>query len=466
MTIGNAMNTASMVEPTQWFLTVWPDTHRPCMAVVTALVTGLLIVSATSEIHTMSRKPKPPPKPLQWRLECLGHSLIEWLASLLPSAWAFRLGVFFSALVWPFMPLRRKTILRNLRIAYAGEKELPELRRMAKQTFCRTGANLVSAAHTAALPADKLVGAIDVQNIGLLEDALKAGKGIVLLLSHMGNWEILSRIVLLFPHGMKAGAFYRPLNNTLLDERVLARREADGTRMFSKRDNPLSVAGFLREGGIVGILADQRVGKQGDLVSFFGRLTRASPLPSLLARRSKSIVLSLSVRTVSPGKWQAIFLPVEGPHTTTNCMAALERAMQISPIDVFWFQERWKLYIRKTRTVAQWLGSDSVTGEKKHRALIWLPGTPDGWQVPNGWQHPDVDYEIAMPQGDKLPSCLPESTTIHAMPSHGNLRDLRKAIATIDESEPLPLDFILTTSANVALMNAGSAEAIPVISLP
>ena len=84
------------------------------------------------------RKRKPAPKPLQWRLECLGHTLIEILAGLLPGPWVFRLGEWIGGLVWYFMPMRRKTILRNLRIAFAGEKDLPELRRMAKATFRRT----------------------------------------------------------------------------------------------------------------------------------------------------------------------------------------------------------------------------------------------------------------------------------------------------------------------------------------
>ena len=135
---------------------------------------------------------------------------------------------------------------------------------------------------------------IAIENLDLLEQALAGGRGVVLLLSHMGNWELLSRIIHFFPKDSKAGAFYRPLNNRLLDERVLARRQADGTRMFSKHDAFHQVASFLRERGIVGILADQRVGGHGELVRFFGRLTRASPLPSLLARRSKSSVLALS----------------------------------------------------------------------------------------------------------------------------------------------------------------------------
>jgi KDO2-lipid IV(A) lauroyltransferase len=218
--------------------------------------------------------------------------LIENLAGCLPGPWVFRLGEVIGGLAWHFMPLRRKIILKNLRIAYAGEKDLIKIQRMAKECFRRTGANLISAARTARTAPQQLGSVIHIENLELLEQAMAGGKGVVLLLTHMGNWELLSRLVHLFPPGARAGAFYRPLNNTLLDDRILARRQADGTRMFSKRDPFHQVTGFLRDGGIVGILADQRVGMQGELVRFFGRLTRASPLPCLLARRSKSEVLA------------------------------------------------------------------------------------------------------------------------------------------------------------------------------
>ena len=414
----------------------------------------------------MSGRQKNPPKPLQWRLECLGHSLIEGLAGLLPGSWLFRLGEALGGLVWHIMPQRRKTILRNLRIAFAGEKDLPELRRMARETFRRTAGNMISVAHTARLSPEKLSDAIQIENLDLLEQALAGGRGVVLLLSHMGNWEILSRIVHLFPEESRTGAFYRPLNNRLLDERVLGRRQADGTRMFSKRDNPLHVAGFLREGGIVGILADQRVGSQGELVPFFGRLTRASPLPSLLARRAKSSVLALSVTTERPGKWRAVFMPVDPPPTTGHCMVALEHAMKAGPLDVFWFQERWKVYVRPSHTIRDWLGPDTPGGGKPHRALLWLADVPETWRLPETWTHPDVEYEVALTSSAAPPAWLPESTRVHRVPSGADLETLRKSIAAIDESAALPLDFILTAGASKALVKAGRREAVPVISLP
>ena len=414
----------------------------------------------------MTRKRKSPPKPLQWGLECFGHSLLEGLAGLLPGSWLFHMGEALGGLVWHFMSLRRMMILRNLRIAFAGELDFSELQRLAKATFRRTGGNLISAAHTARLAPEKLGDVIHIENLELLEQALAGGHGVVLLLSHMGNWEILSRIVHFFPSGAKAGAFYRPLKNRKLNARVLERRQADGTRMFSKRDNPLHVAGFLRTGGIVGILADQRAGNRGEPVPFFGRLTRVSPLPSLLARRSKSTVLALAVTTEKPGKWRAVFMPVQSPFTTEHCMVALEQAMKSGPVDVFWFQERWKDYVRKHRGIRDWLGPESGCGGKPHRALLWLAGMPESWRIPEDWTHPDVGYEAALTEDQEPPAWLPASTRVHRVPAGGNCRALKKAIAAMDESAPLPLDFILVPGGeDKVLVNAAGHQAVPVIFL-
>ncbi len=414
----------------------------------------------------MSGKRKQVLKYLQWQLECMAHSLMEVLAGLIPGPWVFRLGKLLGVLAWHLFPRRQKIVLRNLRIALAGEKELPELRRMARETFLRTAANLISAAHTARLSPAQLAKVIRVENLEYLERAVSGKIGVVLLLSHMGNWEVLSRIIHFFPKGSKAGAYYRPLNNRLLDKRVLDRRQADGTRMFAKLDNPLHVAGFLREGGIVGILADQRVGRQGDPVSFFGRLTRASPLPSLLARRSKSEVLALSLESDSPGHWVARFHEVKRPHVTEHCMEALESAMKRSIVDVFWLQERWKVYIRPEEPIGNWLEPAKRATTKPHRALIWLVGAPEGWRLPEGWIHPDVVYEAALVSGEVLPSWLSASTVVHTVGTADDCKALRKSLDAIDGAAALPLDFILTAKVSTDFAYACRRESIPHVSLP
>lgn len=399
----------------------------------------------TSESHSNH------PKRWKWRLEWLAQTALEKLAGLLSAPLAFHFGEVLGELAYHLMGTRRQIVLRNLRIAFYGEKELPELRRMVRETFCRTGANLFSALHSSQLSALQVGELVTLENPELVSAALTRRPGVVLMPSHMGNWEILTRIHRQFPPGHKNGAFYRPLNNPLLDQRVLAQREAEGCRLFSKRDSFHQASSFLREGGILGILADQRVGIQGELVRFFGRLTRASPLPSLLARRSKTEVLAMSLVTESPGKWRVRFHPLDGPPRTTSCMAAIELAIKASPLDYFWLQERWKTYLSPRRTIRDWLGPDSMGKGTPHRALLWLPGTPDGWQLPDEWTHPDVNYETIPKTADPPPT------------ARCKLTDL---LEKIDAAHALPIDYILTCHASKALIHAARSKSIPLISLP
>ena len=413
----------------------------------------------------MSTPAEKHPKRWKWRLEWLFQTGMEKALCRLPGRLVFRLGGLLGGLAWHVLPQRRKTVLRNLRIAFGGACKLADLRRLARASFRRTGANLFSAARTAQLGQEQLNSVIRIENVELLEQAIAGGKGVVLLLSHMGNWELLSRLLHQFPQGARAGAFYRPLNNPLLNESVLRRRQADGTRMFSKRDNPHLVAGFLREGGIVGILADQRVGPQGEVVRFFGRLTRASPLPSLLARRAKCTVMALSLTTREPGKWSARFVPMGASHTTAECMLTLEQAMAGSPEDVFWFQERWKVYIDPAFTIRDWLGPGTHGSGKPHRGLIWLAGAPTAWRLPEAWLHPDVNYEVVLEKDQSLPPGLPETTRRHSVPRSTDRNSLRKFIEAVDLAAALPLDFIITNEAPKALVKASRREGIPLISL-
>jgi KDO2-lipid IV(A) lauroyltransferase len=415
------------------------------------------VASESSENH---------PKLWKWRLEWLLQTGIEKLVGLLPGPMAFQLGEVLGGLAWHCMKSRRQIVLRNLRIAFHGEYDLPSLRIMARQSFRRTGANLLSALHTAGLSAREIDQIVTIENPELLEEALRGGLGLVTMPCHMGNWEILTRMHRKLPVDNPHGALYRPLNNPLLDARVLAQREKEGTRLFSKRDSFHAITGFLRQGGILGILADQRVGHQGERVRFFGRLTRASPLPSLVARRSKCDVLGISLITEAPGKWRIRFHALEGPVTTENCMKAIEQSMKASPLDVFWFQERWKLYLKRPTTIRDWLGPDALGAGKPHRALLWLAGAPATWRLPEEWVHSDVIYEIVLALGQEPPIWLTGSEISHTAPATQDRDSLCKSIAAIDLADALPIDYILTCNAHKALAKAAARESVPLISLP
>ena len=110
---------------------------------------------------------EPPEKhPLhwKWRLEWVVQIGMEKLAGILPGPLIFRIGELLGGLAWYFMKERRQVVLRNLRIALHGEHDLPTLRLVARQSFRRTGANLLSAFHTAGLDAEGIDGVVTIEN--------------------------------------------------------------------------------------------------------------------------------------------------------------------------------------------------------------------------------------------------------------------------------------------------------------
>jgi Kdo2-lipid IVA lauroyltransferase/acyltransferase len=379
-------------------------------------------------------------KRLSWRLEAFGHSFVAFLIGFLSAGDVYRFGELVGKLIWPLMKSRRAIILRNLRIACAP-LGFEEAEKMARNSFVLTVANLLSSSISPKAEGAKIEDMLVIENPELLEEACAQGRGVVILLAHMGNWELLTRLNHFFPKGTNSGAFYRPLNNPILNERVLKLREADGTRLFAKRDSLHQVGSFLRDNGVIGILADQRVGIQGEVVSFFGRVTRASPLASLLARRCKSEVLALSLRTIAPGKWSARYHCVEKPYSSSNCMKALENAMKVSLLDCFWLQERWKVYVGKETTLAQWFESAEVRGSKPHRAMAWLRENEQRYEIPADFLHGDVEWEF-----------------ITGRQPH--------ELAEVDRSKAFPVDFLIAKHIDAELLRSAAELGIPVLSYP
>lgn len=414
----------------------------------------------------MSRLPPSLSKRLKWRVEWLVQVAAESIVARLSGKAAFLLGESIGHLLWHFMAQRRRIVFKNLRIVLAGEKTLDEIQVLARQSFIRSVANLVSAVHTAHMPAGVLESQVTVENPELLEAAMRDGRGCLLLPPHMGNWEILSRINRLFPEGSRIGALYRPLNNPHLDARLLRKRRSEGTHTFSKRDSLLAIIRFVKEGGIMGVLADQRAGWQGVPSDFFGRLTRSTPLPSILIRRCKVPAMAISVKTTAPGCWSVKYHRVTDSTDTQACMDTIERAMRESLVDVFWFQDRWKCYGSRKTPIRKWLGGDEHRSAKHpHRALVWQVGMPCEDPLPLDWLHPDVRYELAVGENQAAPSWAVGDTVIHRLPVAGNQKETLEHLMRIDNLAALPLDFILSPRPDATLHRVCRSVGINHISL-
>jgi len=108
------------------------------------------------------------------------------------------------------------------------------------------------------------------------------------------------------------------------------------------------VIDLLRSGGGVGILSDQHAGDQGIWTPFFGRLASTSPLPALLAKRSRAALIAAAVYTAGPARWRMVFterFDISGASIetlTSKINEIIEQQVRLAPEDSFWVHNRWK----------------------------------------------------------------------------------------------------------------------------
>lgn len=323
--------------------------------------------------------------PAKYAEYLVARSLVTVLQRL-PIGFAYRLGWGVGWLAWKCLKQRRATVRKNLEIVNkwgrqqaAGSEEQAagsrgqgsesreagapqvlglkshpslELAQQVRAVFLRAGANLFAGFTFNRMSPVQAARHIEIEGIEHLKAALAEGKGVIVLLAHMGPWEALTQLPQFAQsHGIHApfGAMYRPLNNTYLDDWFKAQRESQGTRLFSRRDGFHKPVDFLRSGGMLGILSDQKL-REGPRVPYFGVDVPSTPIPGLFHRRSGAPFCALSVQNIKQTRWRFSLRCVSvAPETDLSsrealaalCNQAIADALAESPLDGFWLHDRF-----------------------------------------------------------------------------------------------------------------------------
>ncbi|MBA2585342.1 MAG: lysophospholipid acyltransferase family protein, partial [Chthoniobacterales bacterium] len=229
------------------------------------------------------------------------------LISALPLPIVFSLGKLAGAVAWLLLPGYRRLARLNLEIAFAGEKPASEVRALTRRHFRRLGANFLSGIKLSTMEIDEIAIRVELENIESFHRELRAGRPVVLVLSHLGNWEVAAQLLPKHVGYVRSSTVYQPLRNRRIDADIRQRRARTGLEMFDRKEGFRKPIELLRSGGVVGILSDQHAGDHGIWTPFFGRLASTTPLPALLAKRTGAAVITAAVHTTGPGRWRITF---------------------------------------------------------------------------------------------------------------------------------------------------------------
>lgn len=272
----------------------------------------------------------------------LAFRLCEGLMRLLSLDFAFMVGQAGGELAYRILRRRRELALANLRLAFGPEMPDSRLRALNRLHFQLLGANLMAGLKAVSSPHEKMWERV---RANVPEERGKSGW--IALISHTGNWELYSHLTQKFPE-YRFGTVYQPLANPFIDRYLRAARTRSGIALFDRRSQLLSCVRFLREGGVVGVLADQGAGYAGLWTPLFGRLTSSSTLAARLSLRTGLPIVPIAITTCGRARWEMTVSPPLYPDgddaelLTAQINRLLEEQIRRSPADWLWAHNRWK----------------------------------------------------------------------------------------------------------------------------
>ncbi len=273
-----------------------------------------------------------------------GGVLLAWL----PARFGLWVGRRLGDLAWAALPARRVVTLDNLQRAFGGDRDAEELHRLGRSSFEHLGMNLVEACVFFFRPPAVLLSRVTLEGVEHLKAAAAAGKGILLLTAHYGNWELLAASHALT--GFALSVVVRPLDNPVLDRVVARFRQRGGVELIAKRRALREVLDALRHQRMLGILLDQNAARgEGVFVPFFGVPASTSKALAVVALRAGAPVVPVFIHRDVSGRHTvrvepAIPPPADGDVTayTATFNRAIEAAIRRAPEQWFWMHARWK----------------------------------------------------------------------------------------------------------------------------
>lgn len=289
--------------------------------------------------------------PLRNRLELGVYLLLRGLFRAAPVRLADALGRGAGRLYRLVDRRRRRLVAENLELAFPGTPPAG-IERLSREVFAHFGGLAADLCRSEREPVEKLLARVEIVGLEHARRAAASGRGVFFVTPHLGNWEWAALVT--GASGIPVTIVARPLDNPLLDARLVAMRGKAGGRVVSKREAARTLLKTLRAGGVVGILADQRARPpDAVLVPFFGRPAWTTTAIARLAGKTGALILPVVCLRTSPGRYRLVYSEPFDPATlpaaereveplTARVTALVESQVRDAPEQWLWLHDRWR----------------------------------------------------------------------------------------------------------------------------
>jgi KDO2-lipid IV(A) lauroyltransferase len=268
------------------------------------------------------------------------------LAARLPTRWQLALGRGLGRLLLPLNARQRRVARRNFELCFP-ELDAEQRRALLVRHFEAVGMSFVEMGIGWFTPIDKLLERVDIVGREHLDRALAAGNGALLFAAHFTTLEV--GVAVLEALAPQVSCMYRPQRNAMMDTMIRRGRHRFAREQIP-RDNVRALLRNLRDNYAVVYLPDQTyIGKQSELLPFFGEPAVTNTATSKLAAISRTTVLPYFFRRLPEGRYRVDIGPPladlpsdDAAADTVRLFGALERYIRQAPEQYLWLYKKFK----------------------------------------------------------------------------------------------------------------------------
>lgn len=269
------------------------------------------------------------------------------LCALLPYSWLLFLGGALGGFLRLALPDRRRIAAVNLELCYP-EKSPRERADLVKQCFRNIGIAVMETALAWWGPASRLRELYTIEGFRHLEQAVAAGRPVLLLSGHMSCTEIGCRMLAFH---QRFQAMYKPAKNSLY-ERAMLRQRSRFYHEMVERKNSRQLLRNLKRGIVTWYAPDQNFGREDTVFApFFGVPATTLTATARIVEFAGATVIPFFPYRLEGGKGYKLVLgkPLEnfpsGDESTdaTRVNQVIEAAARMAPEQYLWVHKRFRI---------------------------------------------------------------------------------------------------------------------------